>query len=85
MGCTATDPFSLSFPRTRPLLDFSHLWTKGVVYVRHQSAQREVIEMRTLPTEMVQILSSFCVTVLEGSDSRAALARFSARPCFCSR
>src|SRR5215217_8521692 len=28
-------------------LDFSHLRVKGVGYARHQSAQREVIEVRT--------------------------------------
>jgi len=38
-------------------LDFSHLWAKGVGYVQHQSAQREVIEVRTLPTPMIQILA----------------------------
>src|SRR5215203_3691589 len=39
---TAPAPF-----QTLSLLDFSHLRVKGVGYARHQSAQREVIEVRT--------------------------------------
>src|SRR5215211_8369077 len=45
--------------QTVSLLDFSHLRSKGVGYARHQSAQREVISMRTLPATMIQILSPF--------------------------
>jgi hypothetical protein len=40
-------------------LDFSHLETKGVGYARHRSRQKEVIEVRTLPPTMVQVLASF--------------------------
>ncbi len=40
-------------------LDFSHLRAKGVGYARHQSAQREVIDMRTLPATMIRLLAPF--------------------------
>ena len=40
-------------------LDFSHLDMKGVGYARHQSPLKEVIELRTLPPKMVQVLASF--------------------------
>jgi hypothetical protein len=40
-------------------LDFSHLRAKGVGYARHQSAQREVIELRTLPATMIRVLAPF--------------------------
>jgi hypothetical protein len=41
------------------LLDFSHLRAKGVGYARHQSPLKEVIELRTLPPKMVQVLAPF--------------------------
>ena len=40
-------------------LDFSHLGAKGVGYARHQSPLKEVIEMRTLPTQMIRLLAPF--------------------------
>jgi hypothetical protein len=40
-------------------VDFSHLETKRVGYARHRSRLKEVIEMRTLPHKMVQVLASF--------------------------
>jgi DDE superfamily endonuclease len=40
-------------------VDFSHLETKRVGYARHRSRLKEVIEMRTLPPKMVQVLASF--------------------------
>ena len=40
-------------------LDFSHLAEKGVGYARHRSRLKEVIEVRTLPPKMVQVLASF--------------------------
>src|SRR5215213_11613960 len=40
-------------------LDFSHSGAKGVGYARHQSPLKEVIEMRTLPSKMVQALAPF--------------------------
>jgi hypothetical protein len=40
-------------------LDFSHLGAKGVGYARHRSRLKEVIELRTLPPKMVQVLASF--------------------------
>src|SRR5215218_10228383 len=40
-------------------LDFSHLGAKGVGYVGHQSPLKEVIEVRTLPPKMVQVLAPF--------------------------
>src|SRR5215212_10701290 len=40
-------------------VDFSHLETKGEGYARHQSRLKEVIEMRTLPPKMLQVLASF--------------------------
>jgi DDE superfamily endonuclease len=47
--------FSYSLRR----LDFSQLGAKGVGYARHQSPLKEVIEMHTLPTTMVQALAPF--------------------------
>src|SRR5215204_1689516 len=41
------------------VVDFSHLETKRVGYARHRSRLKEVIEMRTLPPKMVQVLASF--------------------------
>src|SRR5215211_175949 len=52
-------PLSRVYSPNHVELDFSQLRAKGVGYARHQSAQREVIEMRTLPTEMIRLLSSF--------------------------
>ena len=40
-------------------LDFSHFGAKRVGYARHQSPLKEVIEVRTLPPKMVQVLASF--------------------------
>ena len=40
-------------------LDFGHSRTKEVGCARHQSAQREVIEMRTLPEGMIRGLLPF--------------------------
>ena len=51
--CSGT--FSDSFST----LDFSHFGTKKVGYVRHRSRLKEVIELRTLPPKMVQVLASF--------------------------
>src|SRR5215210_4543075 len=45
--------------RTIPELDFSHLWRKRVGYARHRTPLKEVIEMRTLPTEMIRVLVPF--------------------------
>jgi len=42
-----------------PQLDFGHLWGKGVGYARHHSPLKEVNEMRTLPTTMLQVLAPF--------------------------
>src|SRR5829696_7928758 len=36
-------------------LDFSHSLPERVRYVRHQSAQREMIKVRTLPTVMIRV------------------------------
>jgi hypothetical protein len=41
------------------MLDFSHLETKEVGYASHRSRPKEVIELRTLPPKMVQVLASF--------------------------
>jgi hypothetical protein len=41
------------------LVDFSHLEAKRVGYARHRSRLKEVIELRTLPPNMVQVLASF--------------------------
>ena len=35
------------------------MWTERVGYARHQSAQREVIEVRTLPEGMIRVLVPF--------------------------
>jgi hypothetical protein len=40
-------------------LDFSHLRVKGVGYARHQSPPKEVIEVRTLPIQMIRVLVPF--------------------------
>jgi hypothetical protein len=40
-------------------LGFSHLETKGVGYARHRPRLKEVIELRALPPQMVQVLASF--------------------------
>jgi hypothetical protein len=40
-------------------LDFSHLAEKRVGYARHRPRPKEVIEVRTLPPQMVQLLASF--------------------------
>ena len=40
-------------------LDFSHSGAKGVGYARHPSAQREAIEVRTLPEQMIRTLAPF--------------------------
>jgi DDE superfamily endonuclease len=40
-------------------LDFSHLRAQGVGYARHPSAQREAIEVRTLPEQMIRALAPF--------------------------
>jgi hypothetical protein len=49
----------LEFPNSFYKLDFSHLETKRVGYARHRSRLKEVIEMRTLPPKMVQVLAPF--------------------------
>src|SRR5215217_7702239 len=49
----------LPFSDSLSTVDFSHLETKGVGYARHQSRLKEVIEMRTLPPKMLQVLASF--------------------------
>src|SRR5215210_5607249 len=41
------------------MLDFSHFGVQGVGYARHPSAQREAIEVRTLPEEMIRALAPF--------------------------
>ena len=43
--------------RTVSELDFSHFRAKGVGYARHQSPLKEVIEVRTLPTQMIRVLA----------------------------
>src|SRR5215210_9531758 len=48
-------PFSDSFFT----LDFSHFGVQGVGYARHPSAQREAIEVRTLPEQMIRVLTPF--------------------------
>ena len=40
-------------------LDFSHFGVQGVGYARHPSAQREAIEVRTLPEQMIRVLTPF--------------------------
>jgi hypothetical protein len=40
-------------------VDFSHFGAKGVGYARHRSRLKEVIRVRTLPTQMVQALAPF--------------------------
>ena len=47
------------FPGVFSELDFSHLGEKGVGYARHRSQLKEVIEMRTLPPQIVQALAPF--------------------------
>src|SRR5215217_3807291 len=54
----AKEPSS-HFPDSFSRRDFSDLGAKGVGYARHQSPPKEVIEMRTLPTKMVQALAPF--------------------------
>src|SRR5215210_1460554 len=41
------------------MLDFSHFGVQGVGYARHPFAQREAIEVRTLPEEMIRTLAPF--------------------------
>jgi DDE superfamily endonuclease len=50
---------SYPFSDSLSALDFSHLRAKGVGYVGHQSPLKEVIEVRTLPPKMVQVLAPF--------------------------
>jgi hypothetical protein len=40
-------------------VDFGHLWTEGVGYARHRNRQKEVIEVRTLPTTMIRVPAPF--------------------------
>jgi len=40
-------------------LDFSHLEAKGVGYALHTTRPKEVIKLRTLPTVMIRVLTSF--------------------------
>src|SRR5215210_6184106 len=40
-------------------LDFGHLRVERVGYARHRTPLKEVIEMRTLPTTMIQLLAPF--------------------------
>src|SRR4051794_24533348 len=40
-------------------LDFSHLWSVRVGYARHRALPQEVIEVSTLPKEMIRVLAPF--------------------------
>jgi hypothetical protein len=53
-----SEPFR-SFQTVSLELDFSHFGSKGVGYARHRSRLKGVIEVRTLPPQMVQALAPF--------------------------
>src|SRR3954447_15885532 len=45
--------------RIESKLDFSHLWSVRVGYARHRALPQEVIEVSTLPKEMIRVLAPF--------------------------
>ncbi len=61
MIVASRQPRSARIPvcKTVSPLGFSHLGAKGVGYARHRTPLKEVIEMRTLPPKMVQVLAPF--------------------------
>jgi hypothetical protein len=55
----AADPSSCPYSPSCSELDFSQLRAEGVGYARQHPPLKEVIEMRTLPEEMIRALAPF--------------------------